>query len=126
MKKLVTLLCLQHRFLYPYSQIYSTRSLKSISCWNQRLKYYSSSIFKWRQNQINLPFFPGNLSTYTLRCIRCGQPITLASSIRETLLHAPTAMSYHWNMIESHEKQNHIEMMVMPPLFTYYDNVYNH
>ncbi len=27
---------------------YSTRGLKSIQCWNQRLKYYSSSIFKWR------------------------------------------------------------------------------
>jgi hypothetical protein len=28
-----------HRFPYPYSQIYSTRGLKSIQCWNQRLKY---------------------------------------------------------------------------------------
>jgi hypothetical protein len=37
--------CLQHRFPYPYSQIYSTRGLKRIQCWNQRLKYYSSSIF---------------------------------------------------------------------------------
>ncbi len=36
--------------------------------------------------------FPGGLSTYTLRCIRCGQPVTLAGSIGETLLHAPTAM----------------------------------
>ncbi len=27
--------CLQHRFPYPYSQIYSTRGLKSIQCWNQ-------------------------------------------------------------------------------------------
>ncbi len=50
--------------------------------------------------------FPGDLSTYTLRCIRCGQPVTLAGSIGEALLLAPTAMLYHWNMIESHEEQN--------------------
>ncbi len=49
--------CLQHRFPYPYLQIYSTRDLKSIQCWNQRLKYYSSSIFKWRQNQMTFTFF---------------------------------------------------------------------
>ncbi len=35
--------------------------------------------------------FPGDHSTYTLRCIRCGQPVTLAGSIGDTLLHAPTA-----------------------------------
>jgi hypothetical protein len=35
----LTLHCLQHRFPYPHSQIYSTRGLKSIQCWNQRLKY---------------------------------------------------------------------------------------
>jgi hypothetical protein len=66
--------------------------------------------------------FPGDLSTYTLRCIRCGQPVTLAGSIGETLLHAPTAMLYHWNMIESHEEQNHRETMLMLLLFTSYDN----
>jgi hypothetical protein len=49
--------------------------------------------------------FPGDLSTYTLRCIRCGQCVTLAGSIVETLLHAPTAMLYHWNMIQYHDKQ---------------------
>jgi hypothetical protein len=42
---------------YPYSQIYSTRGLTSIQCWNQRLKYYSSSIFKWRQNHMTFTFF---------------------------------------------------------------------
>jgi hypothetical protein len=66
--------------------------------------------------------FPGDLSTYTLRCIRCGQPVTPAGSIGETLLHAPTTMLYHWNMIESHEEQNHRESMLMPLLFTSYDN----
>jgi hypothetical protein len=50
-------------------------------------------------------FIPGDLSTYTLWCIRCGQPVTLASSIGETPLHASTAMSYHWNMIKFHEEQ---------------------
>jgi hypothetical protein len=39
--------------------------------------------------------FAGDFSTYTLRCIRCGQCVTLAGSIGETLLHSPTAMSYH-------------------------------
>jgi hypothetical protein len=66
--------------------------------------------------------FPGDLSTYTLRCIRYGQPVTLAGLIGETLLHAPTAMLYHWNMIESYDKQNHREGMLMPLLFTSYDN----
>ncbi len=45
----------------------------------------------------------GDVSTYTLRCKRCGQRVTLAGSIGETLFHAPTAMLYHWNMIESHD-----------------------
>ncbi len=47
--------------------------------------------------------FAGDLSTYTLRCIRCGQHVTLPGSIGETLLHAPTAILYHWNMIQSHD-----------------------
>ncbi len=34
----LTLHCLQHRSPYPYSQIYTTRGLKSIQRWNQRLK----------------------------------------------------------------------------------------
>ncbi len=51
-----TLHFLQHRFSYPYSQIYSARGLKSIQCWNQCLKYYSSSTFKWRHNLSNFIF----------------------------------------------------------------------
>jgi hypothetical protein len=44
--------------------------------------------------------FPGDYSLlYTLRCMRCGQHVTVDGSIGETLLHAPTAMFYHWNMI---------------------------
>ncbi len=39
--------------------------------------------------------FPGDSSLYTLRCMRCGQCVTVAGSIGETLLHAPTAMLYH-------------------------------
>jgi hypothetical protein len=66
--------------------------------------------------------FPGDFSKYSLRCIRCGQPVTLADLIGGTLLHAPTVMLYHWNMIESHDKQNHREMMMMPPLFTSHDD----
>jgi hypothetical protein len=66
--------------------------------------------------------FPGDLSTYTIKSIRCGQCVTHAGSIGETLLHAPTGMLYHWNMIQSHDKQNHRESMLMPLLFTSYDN----
>jgi hypothetical protein len=67
--------------------------------------------------------FPGDLSLYNLtRCIRCGQHVTLAGSRGETLLHAPTAILYHWNMIQSHDKQNHRESMLMSLLFTSYDS----
>ncbi len=55
--------------------------------------------------------FAGDLSTYTLRCIRCGQSVTLPGSIGETLLHAPTAMLHHRNMIQSHD--NHIKSSTM-------------
>ncbi len=65
---------------------------------------------------------PGDSSLYTLRCMRCHQPVTLYGSIGQTLLHAPTAMLYHWNMIQFHDKQNHIELMLTPLLFTSYDN----
>jgi hypothetical protein len=66
--------------------------------------------------------FPGDLSTYTLRCIRFGQHVTLHGSIGETLFHAPAAMIYCWNMIQPHDEQNDRELMLMPLLFTSYDN----
>ena len=66
--------------------------------------------------------FPGDLSTYRLRGIRCGQRVTVHGSIGETLFHAPTAMLYHWNMIESHDEQIHRESMLMPLLFASYEN----
>jgi hypothetical protein len=66
--------------------------------------------------------FLGDYSLYTLRCMRCGQHVTVVGLIGETLLHAPTTMLYHWNMIQSHEKQNHRESMLTPLLFTSYDN----
>ncbi len=69
-----------------------------------------------------ISIYPGDLSTYTLLCIRCGQPVTLAGSIRETLFHAPAAMLYHWSMIQSHDDQNDRKLMLMPLLFTFYDN----
>jgi hypothetical protein len=43
--------------------------------------------------------FPGDYSLYTLRCMRCGLCVTVVGSIGETLLDAPTAMLFHWNMI---------------------------
>jgi hypothetical protein len=54
--------------------------------------------------------------------MRCGQPVTVDGSIGETQSHAPTAMYHHWNMIQSHDKQNHRESMLTPLLFTSYDN----
>ncbi len=66
--------------------------------------------------------FPGDYSLCTLRCMRCGQPVTLYGSIGQTLLHAPTATLYHLDMIQFHDKQNHRELMLMPLLFTSYDN----
>ncbi len=66
--------------------------------------------------------FAGDLSTYTLGCKRCGQRVTLHGSIGEILYHAPTAMLYHWNMIEPHDEQIHRELMLMPLLFTSYEN----
>jgi hypothetical protein len=50
------------------------------------------------------------------------QPVTLYGSIGQTLLHVPTAMLYHWNMIQFHDKQNHRELILTHLLFTSYDN----
>ncbi len=65
---------------------------------------------------------PGDSSLYTLRCMRCRKPVTVAGSIGRTLLHAPTTMLYHWNMIQFHDKQNHRESLLTPLLFTSYGN----
>jgi hypothetical protein len=54
--------------------------------------------------------------------MRCCKPVTVAGSIRETLLHAPTTMLYHWNIIQFHNKQNHRELMLTPLFFTSYEN----
>ena len=66
--------------------------------------------------------FAGDLSTYTLRCKRCGQRVTHNGSIGDTLFHAPPAMLYHWNMIEPNDEQIHRLSMLMPLLFASYDN----
>ena len=66
--------------------------------------------------------FPGDSSLYTLRCKRCDQHVTLHGSNGETLFHAPTAMLYHWNMIEPHDEQIHRESMLMPLLFASCEN----
>jgi hypothetical protein len=49
--------------------------------------------------------FPRDSSLYTLRCMGCHKPVTVAGSIGRTLLHAPTALLYHWNMIQFHDKK---------------------
>jgi hypothetical protein len=66
--------------------------------------------------------FAGDFSTYTLRCKRCGQRVTLHGSIGEILYHAPASMLYHWNRIEPHDEQIHRESMLMPLLFSSYEN----
>jgi hypothetical protein len=66
--------------------------------------------------------FPGVSSLYTLRCVRCRKPVTVDGLIGRTLLHAPTAMLYHWNMIQFHDEQNHRESMLTPLFFISYDN----
>ncbi len=70
--------------------------------------------------------FGGDLSTYTLRCKRCGQCVTHHGSIGEILYHALTAMLCHWNMVEPHDEQIHRKLMLMPLLFTSYENMYDH
>ncbi len=37
-------------------------------------------------------------------------------------MHAPTAMLYYWNIIQFHNEQHHRELMLMPLLFTSYEN----
>ncbi len=66
--------------------------------------------------------FSGDLSTYTLHCIRSGQRVTLHGSIGETLFHAPAAMLYHWNMIKPHDKHIHRALMLMSLVFTSNEN----
>ncbi len=66
--------------------------------------------------------FGGDLSIYTLRCKRCGQRVTHHGSIGEMLYHAPAAMLCHWNMVEPNDEQIHRESMLMPLLFTSYEN----
>ncbi len=54
----------------PYSQIYFTRGLKSIQCWNQCLKYYSSSTFKLRHNLRNFTTFLVEILPHTRYGVR--------------------------------------------------------
>ncbi len=70
--------------------------------------------------------FGGNLSTCTLWCKRCGQHVTLHGSIGETLFHAPTAMLYHWKMIEPHDEQIHRESLLMPLFLPLMKIMYDH
>jgi hypothetical protein len=70
--------------------------------------------------------FAGDFFTYTLRCKRCGQHVTLHGSIGDTLFHAPAAMLNHWNMIEPNDEQMHRELMLMPLLFATMKIMYDH
>ncbi len=43
--------------------------------------------------------FPGDLSIYSLKCIRCCRSITAPGSFGEFTYHVPIAMLHHWDMI---------------------------
>ncbi len=103
-----------HKFIPP--EVWKAFNV-GINAWN-----ITAIVFSNEDRTTCFLLFPGDSSLYTLRCIRCVQLVTLAGSIGETLLHAPTAMLYHWNMIQYHDEQNHRELMLMPLLFTSYDN----
>jgi hypothetical protein len=56
--------------------------------------------------------FLGDSALYTLRCMRCHKPVTYFGSIGETLLHDPTAMLYHWDIIQFHKKSKSQRIIV--------------
>ncbi len=41
-------------------------------------------------------------------------------------MHAPTAMLYHWNIIQFHNEQYHRELMLTPLLVTLMRIIYDH
>jgi hypothetical protein len=48
---------------------------------------------------------PGDLSKYTLKCVRCHRNLTAPGTIGETLYHAPIAILRHWEMIDYQDHQ---------------------
>ncbi len=76
--------------------------------------------------------FPEDSPLYTLRFMRCCKPVTVAGSIGEILLHAPTSMLYQWNIIQFQQAKSqrikvatttfHRESKLQPLLFTSYEN----
>jgi hypothetical protein len=89
---------------------------------HQRLEILQQFYIQVETQSEEFHLFGGDLSTYTLRCKRCGQQFNHHGSIEEILYHAPPAMLYHWNMVEPHDEQIHRESMLMPLLFTSYEN----
>ncbi len=67
--------------------------------------------------------FPRDIALYTLRCNRCGKYVYPQFSIGEILMHAPLAMSHHWDIIQPNEDMKNVnEMNSMPLLFTSYES----
>ncbi len=97
-------------------------AFKSLRCTESMLEILQQFYIQVETQSDEFHLFAGDLSTYTLRCKRCGQPVTLAGSIEEILYHAPAAMLYHWKMIEPHDELIHRELMLMPLLFASYEN----
>ncbi len=114
--------CLQHRLPYPYSQKLFKQRFEKHSILESMLEILQQFYIQMETQSDEFHLFGGDLSTYTLRCKRCGQRVTLRGSIGDTLFYAPTAMLYHWNMIEPHDEQIHRESMLMPLLFASYKN----
>jgi hypothetical protein len=130
----------KHQFIDDISDIalFLTQIPLSIftNLFHQRFEKHSileSTLEKLQQFYIQMEsephefsIYPGDLATHMLWCIRCDQPVTLAGSIGETLFHAPSAMLYHWNMIQSHDNQCDRESMLMPFYLPHMTIIYNH
>ncbi len=116
--------CLQHRFPYQYSHIYSTRGLRSIQCCNQCLKYYSSSTFKWRQNQTTFTFFLEIVPHTCYDVSDVASVLLLMIQLKE--LYSTYLLQCYitgtWFNPMTHDEQNDRESMLMLLLFTSFDN----
>ena len=64
---------------------------------------------------------PGDLCKYTLKCVRCDASITTPGTIGETLYHAPSAISCHWEIIDHQDHPIHppgaFDLSHVPVLF---------
>ncbi len=64
--------------------------------------------------------FPGNQSTFSLKCFRCGKKVTLMEMLGKLLFMAPMAICHHLKMLSSIFPVNESPLFLknMPVLFT--------